>query len=71
MAEIKKKIEILADVDNLVEEIKECVIAISIMHGERQIDILKAVELWLGETITNFEKQQESLQEEPKIELAE
>ncbi|OUS75358.1 hypothetical protein B1748_17935 [Paenibacillus sp. MY03] len=62
----------MADLDNPVEEIKECVIAISIMHGERQIDILKAVELWLGETITNYEKQQEQPQQEtePKIELA-
>ncbi|MHA7963510.1 hypothetical protein ACX93W_05135 [Paenibacillus sp. CAU 1782] len=56
MAEIKKKLEILANVDNPVEEIKECVIAISIMHGVGQLEILKQVEMWLGETITAAEK---------------
>ncbi len=56
MAEIKKKLEILANVDNPVEEIKECVIAISIMHGPGQLEILKQVEMWLGETITAAEK---------------
>lgn len=56
MAEIKKKLEILANVDNPVEEIKECVIAISIMHGPGQLEILKQIEMWLGETITAAEK---------------
>jgi hypothetical protein len=56
LAEIKKKLEILANVDNPVEEIKECVIAISIMHGPGQLEILKQVEMWLGETITSAEK---------------
>lgn len=51
MAEIKKKLEILADVDSPIEEIKECIIAISIMHGSKQLEILKEVEMWLGETI--------------------
>lgn len=51
MADIKKKLEILVDVDAPIEEIKECIIAISIMHGTKQLEILKEVEMWLGETI--------------------
>ncbi|HIW31466.1 MAG TPA: hypothetical protein IAA29_01660 [Candidatus Paenibacillus intestinavium] len=51
MADIKKKLEMLVDVDQPIEEIKECIIAISIMHGSQQIEILKEVEIWLGETI--------------------
>ncbi|MCR8656922.1 hypothetical protein [Paenibacillus endoradicis] len=51
MAQISKKLEILADVDQPIEEIKDCIIAISIMHGAKQLEILKEVEMWLGETI--------------------
>lgn|GEM_PF-3243997 len=51
MADIKKKLEMLVDVDQPIEEIKECIIAISIMHGAKQLKILKEVEIWLGETI--------------------
>ena len=53
MANIKKKLEMLVDVDQPIEEIKECIIAISIMHGSQQMEILKEVEMWLGETIEN------------------
>lgn len=68
MAEIKKKLEILANVDKPVEEIKECIIAISIMHGANQLAILKEIELWLGETITEAEGQ---LQKAVKAEVPE
>jgi hypothetical protein len=58
MAEMKKKLEISVDIDKPIEEIKECIIAISIFHGPAQLDILKEVELWLGKTITEAEKKQ-------------
>lgn len=61
MAEVKKKIEILAEVDRPVEEIKECIIAISIFHGENQLEILKEIELWLGKMIEEAEKSKETV----------
>jgi hypothetical protein len=69
LAEIKKKLEILANVDHPVEEIKECVIAISIMHGPGQLEILKQVEMWLGETITEVEKSIKSAEDAMKKEV--
>ena len=55
MAEIKKKLELTVDIDKPVEEIKECIIGISIFHGPNQLAILKDVELWLGKTIEEAE----------------
>lgn len=62
MADIKKKLDISVDIDKPIEEIKECIIGISIFHGPNQLAILKEVELWLGKTIEDAEtrsKQQE------------
>jgi hypothetical protein len=56
VATIKKKLEIAVDIDNPVEEIKECIIAISIFNGPQQLDVLKKVEIWLGETIIEAER---------------
>jgi hypothetical protein len=56
MAEIKKKLDISVDIDKPVEEIKECIIAISIFHGPKQLEVLKQVEMWLRETIVEAER---------------
>ncbi|KIL35182.1 hypothetical protein SD71_16295 [Cohnella kolymensis] len=58
MAEIKKRLDISVNIDQPIEEIKECIIAISIFHGPQQLDILREVELWLGKTISDAENKQ-------------
>ncbi|ANY70403.1 hypothetical protein BBD42_30830 [Paenibacillus sp. BIHB 4019] len=55
MAKVKKLLEFTVDVDNPIEEIKECMIGISIFHGTGQLEILKEIELWLGKTIEEAE----------------
>ncbi|OMF37423.1 hypothetical protein BK133_05045 [Paenibacillus sp. FSL H8-0548] len=64
MAEIKKKLELVVDIDNPVEEIKECVVAISMFHGPQQLDVLKEIELWLGKTIGDAEARQLNTEQE-------
>lgn len=64
MAEMKKKLELTVDVDKPVEEIKECIIGISIFHGPNQLAILKEVELWLGQTIEEAERKQKEIKTE-------
>ncbi len=68
MAEMKKKLEISVEIDKPVQEIQECIIAISIFHGPKQLEVLKQVEMWLGETITEAERQQSEKDEIPKEE---
>jgi hypothetical protein len=58
MAEIKKRLDISVNIDQPIEEIKECIIAISIFHGPQQLDILREIELWLGKTISDAENMQ-------------
>lgn len=69
MADIKKKLELLVDVDNPVEEIKDCVIAISIMHPSNQLEILKQVEIWIGETIEAAESKLKVSEEQTTNEI--
>ncbi|MGG1637236.1 hypothetical protein [Paenibacillus sp. NRS-1760] len=60
MADIKKKLELVVDVDNPVEEIKECIIAISMFHGSQQVNILREIEMWLGKTIEGAESKKQN-----------
>lgn len=60
MAEVKKKLEITIDVDNPIEEIKECIIAVSMFQGAQQLDVLKEIELWLGKTIEDAESKKQN-----------
>jgi hypothetical protein len=59
MAEVKKKLEITVDIDKPIDEIKECIISISIFHGAQQIEILKEIEIWLGKTIEDAESKKQ------------
>ncbi|WP_391574787.1 hypothetical protein [Cohnella sp.] len=65
--ELRQKIDLLnIDVTKPVDEIKEAVIAISIFSGPNQIEVLKQVEMWLGETIEEAEKEQ-AKQQNPEV----
>lgn len=68
MAEIKKKLEILVDIDNPVEEIKECIIGISVFHGSQHLTILKEIELWIGKTIEGAESVKQKATESERLE---
>lgn len=60
MAGVKKKLEITIDVDNPIEEIKECIITVSMFQGAQQLNVLKEVELWLGKTIEDAESKKQN-----------
>lgn len=64
MADVKKKLEITIDVDNPIEEIKECIIAVSIFQGAQQLDVLREIELWLGKSIEDAEAKQLNTEQE-------
>lgn len=62
MAEVKKLIQLTVDSSKPVEEIKACLIAISLEHGANQLSILQEVDIWLGNVIAEAEKKNAELQ---------
>jgi hypothetical protein len=54
------KLEMLADLSQPVPEIKEAIMHIVNSHPGKQLELLQELDLWLGETITNIEKQIET-----------
>jgi len=60
VAKVSPKLEILVDLERPVEEIKSCIAAIVNCHPDKQLEILREVELWMGETIEKLEKYSEN-----------
>lgn len=55
MPKVTPKIELLIDLNNPVEEIKGCIMAIGNAHPGKQLEILQQVDLWLGEQVGKIE----------------
>jgi hypothetical protein len=58
MPKITPMLEALLDSTKPVEELKALIVTMANGHPGKQLDIFKQLEMWLGETITNIEKQQ-------------
>jgi hypothetical protein len=58
MAVVTPKIEFLLDSTKPVEELKVVILTMANPHTGKQLEILKELDLWMGEVICNIEKQQ-------------
>lgn len=66
MAEIIPMLRINLDSTRLVEELKSIIVAVANTNPGKQVEIFKQIEMWLGETIVNIEKQHQPKQEPTK-----
>jgi len=57
MPKITPMMEILADLTKPVEEIKEIILAVANSRPGEQQEILVQIDIWLGEVLSNIEKQ--------------
>jgi hypothetical protein len=53
---VSHKLELLVDLDNPIEEIKGCILAIVTAHPNKQLEILNQLDMWMGETVSSIEQ---------------
>lgn len=51
----KTLLQLTLDQSKPVEELKACIVLVSSTHPGNQLEILKSLELWLGESILEIE----------------
>lgn len=61
MAKVTRKLEILVDLDQPVEEIKVCILQIVNNNPNIIKELLEEVDTWLGEMLAGIEKGQQKI----------